>query len=188
MACDMFPVGMGDSACTENYAGTGTVAYLFAASDVDKDSLAVDEKLPMYKTFALKDGAKIYPVALKVQANKVDGSGLGPNKGFSNVATIVAERDLDRLAVLQRTVNNKRCGLLLKKPGTASGAYILWNESVDTTFEFADTTGDTFDSDNTSTWTVTSAPMPYSRMYIPEDQFTALTVAEETADSGGAGA
>ena len=59
MACDFIPVGMGASACAENYAGTGTTAYLFKGEDVDTTSLKVDEELNQYTGFALKEGKKL---------------------------------------------------------------------------------------------------------------------------------
>lgn len=185
MACDLFPVGTGADSCTENYAGTGTLAYLFFSDDVDTDTLAEDEATNSYKTFALKTGKKIYPVRLKKQANKVVGTGLGDNKGFSNVATIVIDKDLEKLSVVERTVQNKPCGMLLRKAGLGKGCYILWNPTVDTKFEFSTDSGDSYDADSGSTWTITSAPMPYDSMTIPEDQFTALTIAEAGVSGGG---
>lgn len=179
MACDLKPIGMGADSCAESYAGTGTLAYLFFSEDVDTETLAEDEATPSYKTFALKPDKKIYPIRLKKQANKVVGTGLGDNKGFSNVGTLVIDKDQDNLSVVERTVQNKPCGLLLRRAGLNNGAYILWNPTVDTKFEISGDTGDSYDADSGSTWTVTSAPMPYERMYVPEDQFTALTVAED---------
>lgn len=182
MACDFIPVGMGASACAENYAGTGTTAYLFKGEDVDTSSLKVDEKLNQYTGFALKEGKKLTPVKLKNQANKVASSSLGKNKGFSNVGTLVVERDLDIAAVCARTMNNTNFGILLARPGVNAGCYILWNPSVDPSFELADDTGDSFDSDNQATWTVTSSPMPYPRMSISHEEFVALAV--EDAETG----
>lgn len=178
MACDFIPVGMGASACAENYAGTGTTAYLFKGEDVDVTALKVDEELNQYTGFALKEGKKLTPVKLKNQANKVASSSLGKNKGFSNVGTLVVERDLDIAAVCARTMNNTNFGILLARPGVNAGCYILWNPSVDPTFELADDTGDSFDSDNQATWTVTSSPMPYPRMSISHEEFVALDVAD----------
>ena len=179
MACDLRPVGSGATSCTESYAGTGTTAYLFFSEDVNLQSLAVDEKSPNYSTFALQEGKKIYPIRLKKQANKVVGTGLGDNKGFSNVATIVIDTDADNRSLVERTVQNKPCGLLLRKPGVGTGAYIIWNPTVDPKFEFSSDTGDSYDSESGSTWTVTSAPMPYDSMGIPEEQFTALQIASK---------
>ena len=185
MACDFLPVGVGESACAENYAGTGTTAYLFKGADVDTSKLDVDETKNKYIGFALKEGAKIYPVKLKNQANKVVGASLGKNKGFSNTGTLVVERDLDVAAVCARTMNNTNFGILLLRPGIKAGCYILWNPTADPTFELSDDTGDTFNSDNQATWTVTSSPMPYSRMWISQDEFDALTVAEPTTEDEG---
>lgn len=182
MACDFIPVGMGASACAENYAGTGTTAWLFKGEDVDTTALKVDEKLNQYTGFALKPEKKLVPVKLKNQANKVASSSLGKNKGFSNVGTLVVERDLDIAAVCARTMNNTNFGILLAKPGVNSGCYILWNPSVDPTFELADDTGDSFDSDNQATWTVTSSPMPYPRMSISHEEFVALDVMDAETD------
>lgn len=184
MACEFKPVGVGANSCSESYAGTGTTAYLFKTEDVDQTELKIDEETNNYSGFALKTGKKIYPIVLKNQANKVDGTLLGPNKGFSNAGTIVVEKDLDLLAVVARTANNSSFGMLLRKPGVGTGCYILWNPNVNVTLEITDTTGDAFDSDNTSTWVVTSAPMPYTRMGITEAEFTALTVAEPEAGGG----
>lgn len=185
MACDFIPVGVGDSACAENYAGTGTTAYLFKGADVDTTALSIDEKKNKYIGFALKEGAKIYPVKLKSQANKVVGATLGKNKGFSNTGTLVVDRDLDVAAVCARTMNNTNFGILLLRPGIKNGCYILWNPTADPTLELSDDTGDAFDSDNQATWTVTSSPMPYSRMWISQDEFDALTVAEPTTEDEG---
>jgi len=182
MACDLRPIGIGADACTENYAGTGTTAYIFKTEDVDLTGLKVNETKNLYDGFALKTGKKIYPVILKNQANKVDSSSLGANKGFSNVGTIVIEKDLDVAAAVARTVNNSNFGVLLRR-SDGNGCFILWNPNVKPTFELADTTGDAFDSDNTATWTITSSPMPYPRMCIGETEFTALTVAESTTGS-----
>lgn len=176
MACDLRPVGVGTDACTESYAGTGTTAYVFFSEDVDMDVLKVSEEKPIYENFALKEGKYIYPLRLKKQANKVVDTSLGDNKGVSNVATIVVDKDLEDEAMLQRTIQNKPCGLLLKKSGLGQGAFILWNPNVDTTFEFAGDTGDTYDADMGSTWTVTSAPMPYARMSISQEVLDALSV------------
>lgn len=184
MACDFIPVGVGATACAENYAGTGTTAYLFKGEDVDTSSLEVDEATNAYKGFALKSGKKLTPVKLKNQANKVASSSLGKNKGFSNVGTIVVERDLDIAAVCARTMNNTNFGVLLQRPGVNEGCYILWNPSVDPSFELADDTGDTFDSDNQATWTVTSSPMPYPRMRITQEDFAALEVVDTDTEAG----
>ena len=178
MACDFIPVGMGASACAENYAGTGTTAYLFKGEDVDTSALEINEKLNQYTGFSLKAEAKLVPVKLKNQANKVVGASLGKNRGFSNTGTLVVERDLDIAAVCARTMNNTNFGVLLTRPGVKNGAYILWNPTADPTFELADDTGDAFDSDNQATWTVTSSPMPYSRMWISHEEFIALPVME----------
>ena len=186
MACDFLPVGVGESACAENYAGTGTTAYLFKGADVDTSKLDVDETKNKYIGFALKEGAKIYPVKLKNQANKVVGASLGKNKGFSNTGTLVVERDLDVAAVCARTMNNTNFGILLLRPGIKAGCYILWNPTADPTFELSDDTGDTFNSDNQATWTVTSSPMPYPRMRISQEDFAALEIVdvEESEDPG----
>ena len=125
MACDFIPVGMGASACAENYAGTGTTAWLFKGEDVDTTALKVDEELNQYTGFALKEGKKLVPVKLKNQANKVASSSLGKNKGFSNVGTLVVERDLDIAAVCARTMNNTNFGILLAKPGVTSSILSL---------------------------------------------------------------
>jgi hypothetical protein len=180
MACDLFPVGVNADSCTESYAGTGTLAYLFFSDDVDTESLEVSDTENAYSTFKLKTGKKIYPIRLKKQANKVVGTGLGDNKGFSNVGTLVIDKELEKLSVLERTVQNKPCGLLLRKAGIDEGCYILWNPNVDTAFEFSTDSGDSYDSDMGSTWTVTSAPMPYDSMVISKATFAALTVAEES--------
>lgn len=182
MACDLFPVGVGTDSCTESYAGTGTTAYLFFSEDVDQSTLAISDTEAEYSTFALKTGKYIYPVRLKKQANKVVGTGLGDNKGFSNVATLVIDKELEKVSLLERTVQNKPCGLLLRKAGHEKGAFILWNPNVDTSFEFSTDTGDSYDSDMGSTWTVTSAPMAYDCMSISEAQFKLLTQA--TTSSG----
>jgi hypothetical protein len=183
MACDLFPVGVNADSCTESYAGTGTLAYLFFSDDVDTETLAVSETANEYSTFKLKEGKKIHPIRLKKQANKVVGTGLGDNKGFSNVATLVIDKELEKLSVLERTVQNKPCGLLLRKAGIDEGCYILWNPNVDTAFEFSTDSGDSYDSDMGSTWTVTSAPMPYDSMTISKATFAALTVAEESVST-----
>lgn len=180
MACDLKPIGMGATSCSESYAGTGTTAYLFFSEDVDTSDLKVSETKPEYESFALVEGKKIYPIKLKKQANKVVGTGLGDNKGFSNVATIVIDKDIENLSVVERTVQNKACGMLLLKPGVNAGAWILWNPTVDTKFEFNTDTGDSYDADSGSTWTVTSAPMAYDSMGISNTLLAALTVASST--------
>lgn len=180
-ACDFKPVGMGEEACTENYAGTGTTLYLFKSAWVDKTGLAIDDENNMYTGFKLKEGMKLVPVELKAQANSVQSSLLGDGgKGFSNVATVVINRDLDLAAVCARTMSNAPFGALLRKPGLGEGCFILWNPNVKPTFALDDTTGDAFDSDNQATWTITSSPMPYPRMRISEEEFSALTVLEPT--------
>ena len=182
MACDFIPVGVGESACTENYAGTGTTLYLFKSADVDVTDLAIDENNNMYTGFKLKEGKKLVPVELKAQANKVDSELLGNGgKGFSNVGTVVIERDLDLAAVCARVMSNSSFGALLRKAGLNEGCFILWNPNVKPTFALSDTTGDAFDSDNQATWTITSSPMPYPRMRISEEEFDALVVAEATS-------
>ena len=184
MACDFVPVGFGESACAENYAGTGTTLYLFKSADVDKTGLAVDENSNMYTGFKLKEGKKLTPVELKAQANSVASELLGNGgKGFSNVGTVVVERDLDLAAVCARTMSNSSFGALLRKAGIGEGCFILWNPNVKPTFALSDTTGDAFDSDNQATWTITSSPMPYPRMRISEEEFLALTVDEPSAAS-----
>ena len=176
MACDFIPVGQGATACTENYAGTGTTAYVFKTEDVDTTALKVDEKTNTYTGFKMKEGTKVTPIALKNQANKVASTSLGFCNGFKNVATVVIERDLDLAAVLSRAVNNANFGVLLPKAGIGQGAYILWNPMTRTEVEISDDTGDAYDSDNQATWTITSAPMAYPRMGISDTEFKALTI------------
>ena len=177
--CDFIPVGVGDSACAENYAGTGTTLYLFKSAWVDTTDLAIDDKNNMYTGFKLKEGTKLVPIELKPQSNKVDSEILGTGgKGFSNVGTVVVERDLDLAAVCARVMSNLPFGALLRKAGLNEGCFILWNPNVKPTFSLSDTTGDAFDSDNQATWTITSSPMPYPRMRISEEEFAALTIME----------
>lgn len=176
MACDFIPVGQGASACTENYSGTGTTGYFFKSDDVDQTGLKIDEKTNTYTGFKLKESGKITPIALKNQANKVVSTSLGENKGFSNVGTMVVDKDLDLAAVAARVANNTNFGVLLPKPGVGQGAYILWSPMTRTKLEISDDTGDAFDSDNQATWTVTAAPMAYPRMAISDTEFKALTI------------
>lgn len=181
MACEIKPVGMGAKACKEDYAGTGMLAYLFFSEDVDTtaEALVEDEATPSYKKFALKTGKKIFPIRLKQQANKVTAKGIGDTGGFENVAAIEINKDLETLAVVERTVQLKPCGALIRRPGLNKGCYILWNPTCDTKFEFSTDSGDTYNSAKGSKWTITSAPMTYDSMYIPEEVFAALTLAEE---------
>lgn len=182
--CDFIPVGFGEEACTENYAGTGTTLYLFKSAWVDQTDLAIDDNANMYTGFKLKEGFKLVPVELKAQANSVQSSLLGDGgKGFSNVGTVVVNRDLDLAAVCARVMSNSSFGALLRKAGLNGGCFILWNPNVKPTFTLDDTTGDAFDSDNQATWTITSSPMPYPRMRISEEEFDALTVQETTSTS-----
>lgn len=185
MACDFIPVGMGEEACTENYAGTGTTLYLFKSADVDKSDLKLDEDNNMYTGFKLKEGKKLVPVELKAQANSVQSSLLGDGgKGFSNVGTVVINRDLDLAAVCARTMSNSSFGALLRKPGIGEGCFILWNPNVKPTFALDDNTGSSFEDENQATWTITSSPMPYPRMRISEEEFLALPVVETESAQG----
>ncbi len=176
MACDFIPVGQAADKCEENYAGTGTTAYLFKSDAVDMTALKIDAATNTYTGFKLKEGQKITPIALKNQANKVTSTLLKQGRGFKNVATIVVDKDLDVAAVAARVASNTRFGMLLPKPGIAQGAYILWNPNVDTTLEISDDTGDAFDSDNQASWTVSAAPMAYPRMAISDTEFKTLTI------------
>lgn len=161
MACSFIDVGGTAQSCQENYSGIGTSVYIFSGEALDAASLTptYDESKAEY-TAASFDGLTVNRIVIKSQSGKVTYTSNPNAGGFNNIFTGVVANDMEKMSLMERTMNNlTNWGLLV--PDGSGKMYVIYAKDFDLQFSAEGDTGDTPDSDHGHTLTVTAGPCRY---------------------------
>jgi len=160
-ACQFVNVGGAAASCIENFSGIGTSVYVFSGDDLATANLSPeyeDEKAEY--TPASFDGVALHRIVIKSQSGKVTHQSNANAGGFNNIFTGLVANDMEKMALMARTMNNlQNWGLLV--PDGAGKMYVIYAKDFDLKFEMSGDTGDTPDSDHGHTLTVTAGPCRY---------------------------
>lgn len=178
--CNLKNVGSGAVSCKENFSGVGTRLFLFLPEDLEAAPTYDDEKAEFAAdSFTFKTGKGAYEVYLKPKSGKVTSTSNPNGGGFSNVLTGTVAKDLDNMAHLLRTLNNRNFGAMVSD-GTGK-YYVVYDPTFDAEISVEFDSGDAPDSDHGFTFTITCSPMLY-----PATKWSGtLTMATTTTEGAG---
>ncbi|MGN0091270.1 MAG: hypothetical protein ACI36Z_10020 [Alloprevotella sp.] len=177
-ACKFINVGSATAECKENFSGVANTLYLFLIDDLTAAPEYDETKNEFTESsFTFKEGKGAVEILMKPKSGKVTASNNAGAGGFSCVYTGVVNKDMDRMAFLNRVANNAQNFGAMVSDGTGK-YYVLYTEYG---IEFADEfdSGDTPDSDHGHTITITASPM----LYGPAKWAGTLTMQEDAEES-----
>lgn len=167
MACNLKHLKRSSQSCEENYSGIGTSVYVAFVEDLEapveySDSAAGFNGVADFK---FKSGKGFYQLDIKKKSGKVTAESNGQGKGFTNVLTFVINNNMEDMALISRAMNNADT-LWMAATGTKNkegmdGYYAIYDKNFAPEVAISADTGDTPDSDNGFTVTVTGTPMRY---------------------------
>ena len=170
MACTLKDIKRSAQSCTESYSGIGTSVYVAFYEDlVAQYDYSVKEDVAGFDpgSFIFKDGKGFYQLDIKKKSGKVTAESNGQGKGFTNVLTFVINQSMDDMALISRAMNN--ADTLWAASDGKGGYYMIYDRNFAPEVAISADTGDTPDSDNGFTVTVTGTPMRYPlARWIPE--------------------
>lgn len=159
-SCTLKNVGNSAAKCTENYSGVGTSVYVFFPEDLTAEPAYSEELAGFDKSsFTFKEGAGAWEIKIKKKSGKVTFESNPQGGGFNNVLTFVVNNDMETMAFISRTINNRDTGWMVAD-GTGK-YYVLYDPVFFPDVSMSGDTGDTPDSDHGITVTVTASPMRY---------------------------
>lgn len=162
MACTLKPIKRSASTCEENYSGIGTSVYVAFVEDLEAqyDYSASGEMAGFDESaFKFKQGKGFYQLDIKKKSGKVTAESNGQGKGFTNVLTFVINQSMEDMALISRAMNN--ADTLWAASDGKGGYYMIYDRNFAPEVAISADTGDTPDSDNGFTVTVTGTPMKY---------------------------
>lgn len=160
MACNLKHIKRSAQTCEENYSGIGTSVYVAFVEDLDAQ-FDYSENFAGFEPGALKfkDGKGFCQLDIKKKSGKVTAESNGPGKGFSNVLTFVMNQNMEDMALISRAINN--VDTLWAAADGKGSYYLIYDRNFAPEVAISADTGDTPDSDNGFTVTVTGTPMKY---------------------------
>lgn len=161
--------------CTENLAGVASAVYVFLKSDLSAALTATDN---LYSTPAFASGKGLYKIDCKEEANSIQGSSLGPNKGFRLTLAFTIDAVNQIASKLGRAFNNLDLGYIVVD-GTDS--QILYDPNHRVKFEsdgIQTNTGAAASDDRTTVMSAQLQPVNYPNLYVtaPADGWDSLLV------------
>ena len=162
MACTLKPIKRSASTCEESYSGIGTSVYVAFVEDLAAQyDYSAKEDLAGFDpaSFKFKDGKGFYQLDIKKKSGKVTSESNGQGKGFTNVLTFVINQSMEDMALISRAMNN--ADTLWAAADGKGGYYVIYDRNFAPEVAISADTGDTPDSDNGFTVTVTGTPMKY---------------------------
>lgn len=150
------------TACTENFSGVGMTLYIFKATDLESAPQYSEDKAGFTDNtdFTFKSGEGAYKITLKRQSGKVTSTSTPDGGGFVNTFTGVVSANMEKMALLSRTLNNSNEWGAMIGDGKG-GYYVLYDPTFGISFNIEGDTGDTPESDHGFTLTIAAGPMLY---------------------------
>lgn len=167
MACDLLTVAMGlDAKCEEQFAGMPDYIYIgipVASKVAYQHEIQVENtEETNYFTDASFDELSVIGVGIKTESGEHTYKSNGANAGFETVISGLVEDDLDRMAVLERTLNNRHDWAAFFPDGNGN-MFVCYAPGYKNKFEVSGTSGKERDSEKGDTITITASPMKYGR-------------------------
>jgi len=158
-SCQFINVGA-QNECKENYSGIGTSVYIFSGDDLAHGFNPEYEDGKAEYTEDSFTRLPVHRIAIKSQSGKITHQANANAGGFNNIFTGLVANDMEKMALMARTMNNlQNWGLLV--PDGAGKMYVIYAKDFDLKFEMSGDTGDTPDSDHGHTLVVTAGPCRY---------------------------
>lgn len=150
------------TSCTENFSGVGMTLYIFKATDLNALPTYAQDKAGFTDDtdFVFNDGEGAYKITLKRQSGKVTSTSTPDGGGFVNTFTGVVAANMEKMALLARTLNNSNEWGAMIGDGKG-GYYVLYDPTFGISFNIEGDTGDTPESDHGFTLTIAAGPMLY---------------------------
>lgn len=156
--------------CLENLAGLGEVAYLGLRDDLSSPLVAEDN---VYSGLAFKDNKGLVKLDLKEDSQKIEGSSNGKRKGYNLTATLVFDAVNRKTSLLTRALNNLGDLFIIMPDGDDIQIMYDPNKKVHAdSGGITTTTGDTPDSERTTTCALILGPVKYGNLFLelPNDK------------------
>lgn len=154
--------------CQENLAGVASTVYAFNKADL-QNKLTANENL--YSTPSFKSGKGLYKIDCKEEANSIQGTSLGPNKGFRLTLAFTLDAVNKIASKIGRAVNNLDLGFIVVD---GEDSQILYDPNRRVKFEadgIQSNTGAAAADDRTTVFNAQLGPVNYPNLYVsaPEE-------------------
>ena len=160
---------LADDMCQENLAGVGTTVYVGRKADL-KAALTATENV--YSCPEAASGATLlYKIECQDEGQQIQGSSLGPNKGFKLQFDFTIEMVNEMTAKLGRALNNLRDLFFIVKDGDVS--QIMYDADRKVKFEsdgIKTDTGKAAADDRLTTASASLQPVRYPNLYVTEPE------------------
>lgn len=104
---------LNEDMCMENFAGLGSVAYIFLKDDIDRSKLVAEKNVYKWTEDTFKEGKGFYRVELKENSQSFTGSSQNRRKGFKITGQLIIEVANEETSELLRALNNLDWGVIL---------------------------------------------------------------------------
>ena len=172
--------------CKENLAGVASAVYAFNKADLQA-KLTANENL--YSTPSFKSDKGLYKIDCKEEANSIQGTSLGPNKGFRLTLAFTIDAVNQIASKIGRAVNNLDLGFIVVD---GEDSQILYDPNRRVKFEsdgIQSNTGAAAADDRTTVFNAQLGPVNYPNLYVspPNDENgwdSLLASAAESSNQG----
>lgn len=151
--------------CVENLAGMGSVVYVGVKSELKRPLTAEDN---VYNTPEFESGKGLYRFDCKDESQKIEGSSLKNNKGFSLKGTFVIDLVNELVSKYGRSLNNLKIFLIFPENGKSQ---IMYDPIRNIKFEdggIKTTTGAQASDERNTTCEAVLKPVFYPNLYVKE--------------------
>ncbi len=150
--------------CAEDFAGIGSVIYMGLKEDL---ATPLTEDGPNWSGLTFKPGKGFYRIDCKEEANSIEGSSGGMNKGYTQTLNFTVDYVNKNTAKLARVINNSQDAFYVVEDGDE--IQIMYHPKNKIQIEsggITSNTGDTFDSDRQATYAVKMNKCKYPNTYL----------------------
>lgn len=161
--------------CGENLAGLGTTIYFGRKSELSAALTATENS---YSTPAFSSNKGLYKMECKDEGQQIQGSSLGPNKGFKLQFDFNVEMVNADTAIIARALNNYQDLFFILVDGDGT-SQIMYDPERKCKFEsdaLKTDTGKAAADDRSFVGSVTLQPVKYPNLYVsaPSDGWDSL--------------
>ena len=151
--------------CMENFAGVGTVVYVFQKEDLAAPMELTDN---VYSTPTFKSGKGMYKIVCKDESQEITSESLGKKKGFKLGVNFTIEAVNKITSKMNRAINNLDLGIIIPDGSDNQIAYDPQRKVTFASGGIKDTTGKAATDERKTDLAGVLQPVLYSHLYVTE--------------------
>lgn len=149
--------------CIENFAGVGTVVYLFLKEDLAAPLVLTDN---VYSTPTFKSGKGLYKIVCKEDSQEITSESLGKKKGYKLGVNWTIDAVNKITSKLGRGINNLDIGVIVPDGADTQIAYDPQRKFKFDSGGIKDTTGKAATDERKTDFTGVLQPVLYPHLYV----------------------